>query len=135
MWEKFEYKIKKKPWFGYGAGAGEDFTRKITGNRLAYPHNDWYLSLYDYGIFGTTIFALTILLSMIHLYRRSLFTQGNTRCLLITGASSFLPFLLFMFTDNIMVYASFFGNLQFTIIGIAYSAYNTYWNDYEFFKE
>ncbi len=134
MWERFAYKIKQRPWLGYGGGAGQDYTHKITGNRLEYPHNDWYLSLYDYGILGTAIFAFTMLLSVIHLHRRSLFTQGYTKCLLITGASSFIPFMLFMFTDNIMVYASYFGNLQFTIIGVAYGAYNSYWSDYEFYQ-
>jgi hypothetical protein len=28
-----------------------------------------------------------------------------------------------MFTDNVMVYASFLGNLQFTMIGLAYGVY------------
>jgi hypothetical protein len=28
-----------------------------------------------------------------------------------------------MFSDNIILYAAFFGNLQFTIMGIAYAAY------------
>jgi hypothetical protein len=27
-----------------------------------------------------------------------------------------------MFTDNIMVYSSYYGNLQFTILGLAYAA-------------
>lgn len=135
MWKQFEYKIRENPWFGYGVGAGEEFAARITGHPATYPHNDWYLSLYDYGVLGTSIFAVTILLSVIHLYRRSFFTQGNTKCLLLTGASSFIPFVLFMFTDNIMVYASFFGNLQFTIIGIAYGAYNSYFDDYEFHQQ
>ena len=125
MWEQFKYKIKEKPWFGYGAGAGEVFASKITGLPSTYPHNDWYLSLYDYGIFGTSIFAITILIFSISLYRYSLFSSGLTKCLFLTGASSFVPFVLFMFTDNIMVYAAFFGNLQFTIIGVAYGAYQS----------
>lgn len=123
MWEQFEYKIKEKPWFGYGVGSGEVFAAQITGLSFTYPHNDWYLSLYDYGIFGTSIFAMTILIFAIHLYRYSRFSLGLTKCLFLTGASSFVPFVLFMFTDNIMVYASFFGNLQFTIIGVAYGSF------------
>jgi O-antigen ligase len=123
MWEAFADEIKKRPWFGYGIGAGEEFTRKITFGIMRYPHNDWYLSLYDFGIIGTAIFTLTILVFSIKLYRRSRSSTVTAKCLFIAGASSFIPFALFMFTDNIMVYASFFGNLQFTMIGIAYGAY------------
>ena len=135
MWEEFKYKIKEKPLFGYGVGAGEEFAARITGHPATYPHNDWYLSLYDYGFLGTSIFAVTIILATMHLYRRSLFTQGITKCFLITGAASFIPFVLFMYTDNIMVYASFFGNLQFTIIGIAYGSYNSYIENAEYLHD
>jgi hypothetical protein len=30
-----------------------------------------------------------------------------------------------MFTDNIILYAAFFGNLQFTILGLVYAAQKT----------
>ena len=123
MWAQFDYEIRKEPWFGHDTGAGEEFTRQITHGIAGYPHNDWYLSLYDFGIIGTVIFSMTIIVFAIHSYRRSLFSTGTARCLFIAGASSFIPFALFMFTDNIMVYASFFGNLQFTMIGLAYGAY------------
>jgi len=135
MWEQFEYKIKENPWFGYGAGGGEEFAARITGLPSSYPHNDWYLSLYDYGILGTSIFAITIFIFTIILYRYSLYAEGFVKLLFLTGASSFVPFVLFMFTDNIMVYASFFGNLQFTIIGIAYGAYNAHLENNDFYQE
>jgi hypothetical protein len=123
MWEQFDDEIRNEPWLGHGTGAGEEFTRQITHGISGYPHNDWYLSLYDFGIIGTVIFAMTIIIFSINLYKRSQFSTGTAKCLFITGASSFIPFALFMFTDNIMVYASFFGNLQFTMIGLAYGAY------------
>lgn len=126
MWEQFSEGIALKPWFGYGTGAGEDLAAQLTGLPASYPHNDWYLSLYDYGIFGTSVFALTILMFAVHLYMRARSSEGLTKCLFIAGASSYVPFVLFMFTDNIMVYASFFGNLQFAIIGLAYGSYMDY---------
>lgn len=125
IWKNFDEQIKKKPWFGYGAGAGEKFNRKLTNGQLAYPHNDWRLTLYDYGIFGTSIYVLCIVLTMLHAYRRSKKAVGSSRLLFLAGASSFIPFMLIMYTDNIMVYVSFFGNLQLTLLGIAYGAQAT----------
>jgi hypothetical protein len=122
MWKEFDEQIKKKPWFGYGAGAGENFVRKITNNQSGYPHNDWRLTLYDYGRFGTSIYVMCIVLTMLHAYRRSKKAVGSSRLLFLAGASSFIPFMLLMYTDNIMVYVSFFGNLQFTLLGMAYGA-------------
>lgn len=123
MWAQFDYEIRKEPWFGHGTGAGEEFTRQITYGIAGYPHNDWYLSLYDFGITGTLIFAMTIIIFCINLYKRSLFSTDTAKCLFIAGASAFIPFVLFMFTDNIMIYGPFFGILQFTMIGLAYGAY------------
>jgi O-antigen ligase len=126
IWKHFDEQIKKKPWFGYGAGAGEKYTRQLTSGQLAYPHNDWRLTLYDYGIFGTSIYVLCIVFTMIHAYRKSKHLIGKSRLLFLAGASSFIPFMLLMYTDNIMVYVSFFGNLQFTLLGIAYGAQSKY---------
>jgi O-antigen ligase len=122
MWKNFDEQIKKKPWFGYGAGAGEKFVRQITNGVAGYPHNDWRLTLYDYGVFGTSIYVLSIILAMIHAYLRSKKLIGESRLYFLSGVSSFIPFMLLMYTDNIMVYVSFFGNLQFTLLGIAYGA-------------
>lgn len=125
MWKNFDEQIKRKPWFGYGAGSGEKFVRQITNGASGYPHNDWRLTLYDYGIFGTSIYVLCIVFVMFHAYRRSKRSIGESRLLFLAGASSFIPFMLLMYTDNIMVYVSFFGNLQFTLLGIAYGAQST----------
>lgn len=124
MWKKFDEQIKKKLWFGYGAGAGETFVRQITNDQSGYPHNDWRLTLYDYGIFGAGIYVLCILLAIGDAYKRSKLSSDESRLVFLAGASAFIPFMLFMYTDNIMVYDSFFGNLQFTILGIAYGSYS-----------
>ena len=122
MWKNFDEQIKRKPWFGYGTGAGEKFVRQITNDQSGYPHNDWRLTLYDHGIFGTAIYVLCILGMMVHAYRQSKKALDKSRLFFLAGASSFIPFMLLMYTDNIMVYVSFFGNLQFTLLGVAYGA-------------
>lgn len=122
MWEKMDQRIMAKLWFGHGTGAGEDFVRRITQGIAGYPHNDWRLTLYDFGVFGTTLFALTLFLASLHAYRRSLISTGEQRLFYLAGSFLFIPFALIMYTDNIMVYVSFFGNLHFTVLGLAYGA-------------
>jgi O-antigen ligase len=124
MWEHFKLGIGDEPWFGHGVGAGEILARVITFNLSGYPHNDWLLTLYDYGFFGTIIYALSLIVASLHAFRNAAFASKSGRMLFLAGAASFIPFAMLMYTDNIMVYVSFFGNLQFTILGIAYASLN-----------
>jgi O-antigen ligase len=121
MWKQITLRIKQKPLLGHGTGSGETFTNKLTGG-LAYPHNDWLLTLHDHGILGTTVYALCLLMSVWHALRLAKTTSGETRVLFFAGAASFVSLALMMITDNIMVYASYFGNLHFTILGLAYAS-------------
>lgn len=122
MWEQFTPMIMTRPLFGYGAGAGEEFTKHITDGRLVYPHNDWLLTAFDYGFIGSILFGFTLLAASWHAWRRSRLEQGEIKIFFLAGAGAFLPMALMMITDNIMVYASFFGNLHFMILGLAYAA-------------
>ena len=124
IWEHMQTEIDKQPWFGHGANASEPFVVRLTGG-LTHPHNDWLRLLFDYGYFGTAIFGITMMLQVLHLIRKGKQTLGENRILFFAGASSFIAFSLFMFTDNIILYAAFFGNLQFTLLGLAYAAYGT----------
>jgi O-antigen ligase len=125
LWDLMIEEIRIKPVCGYGANASEGFVLSATSGMLTHPHNDWLRLLYDYGVFGTSIFAFCLVAQVIHLLKRAKKTFGESRVLLYAGASSFLPFVVLMFTDNIILYAAFFGNLQFTIIGLVYAAQKT----------
>lgn len=126
MWERMRSEVEKEPWYGHGTGAGESFVRKITKKRSGYPHNDWLLTQYDQGYIGMAIYALCLFLAATHAYKRAYRTKSKAcRLLFLAGASSFVPYVILMYTDNIMVYASFFGNMQFTFLGVAYAAYGT----------
>jgi hypothetical protein len=59
------------------------------------------------------------------LLKRAKQAPPESQILIFAGASSFLPFVLLMFTDNVILYAAFFGNLQFTILGLVYAAQKT----------
>ncbi len=126
LWDLMIEEIKVKPVWGHGANASEDFVFSVTWGMLTHPHNDWLRLLYDYGVAGTSVFAFCLVAQVIHLLRRGKNTFGVSRILLYAGASSFLPFVLLMFTDNIILYGAFFGNLQFTILGLVYAAQKTH---------
>jgi hypothetical protein len=124
MWDLMQPEIKAKPYLGHGANANERFVLKMTGI-LGQPHNDWARLMYDYGYIGAGIFTLCMLMQVLNILKMARISNGETRILYYTGATSFLSFSLFMLSDNILLYASFFGNLQFTILGIAYAAHKT----------
>jgi O-antigen ligase len=122
LWDLMIEEIKAKPLWGHGANASEEFVFSVTWRSLTHPHNDWLRLLYDYGFIGTSVFAFCLIAQVIHLLKGAKNTFGVSRILLYAGASSFLPFVLLMSTDNIILYAAFFGNLQFTIIGLVCAA-------------
>jgi O-antigen ligase len=124
LWDSLFAYAQRSPWFGYGTGQGETFCYKYTP--VGYPHNDWLLTYTDYGAFGVIVFLLCNLWMMLDCWRHARKVRHPTvKLFFYAGASSFIPFMLVMFTDNIMVYASFFGILQYTIIGLAYGSLNT----------
>ena len=125
LWDLMIEEVKLKPVWGHGGNASEDFVLSATWGVLTHPHNDWLRLLYDYGLVGTSIFVICIVMQVVHLLKRAPRAFGESCVLVYAGASSFIPFLLLMFTDNIILYAAFFGNLQFTIIGLVYAAQKT----------
>ncbi len=133
LWELLDQKIKKKPWFGHGANAQEEFIFSIAGF-LGQPHNDWKRLLFDYGYVGTLVFGLCMVMQVFHAWRRGRVTAGETRILFYSAASSFVPLVIFMMTDNIILYAAFFGNLQFTLLGLAYASLRTSMKDAAMFQ-
>lgn len=124
LWEAMGTGIDEKPYLGHGANASEPFVSMLTGG-LTHPHNDWLRLLYDYGYLGATIFALCLIAQVFHTARKAKYATGETKVLFYAGASTFISFALFMFSDNIILYAAFFGNMQFMILGLAYAAHAT----------
>jgi O-antigen ligase len=125
LWDLITEEIKIKPLLGHGPNASEEFVLSNTWGMLTHPHNDWLRLLYDYGFLGVSVFVFCLVAQVIQMLRMAKRFAGASRTLAYAGASSFLPFVIFMFTDNIILYAAFFGNLQFTIIGLIYAAQKT----------
>jgi len=121
IWERTFTRAQEAILTGHGIGAGETLAYQYSN--LAYPHNDWLLTYIDFGVLGVTVFSGCMLLTMWDCLRKARTCRHpETRLLLLAGASAFIPFMLMMMTDNIMVYASFFGNLHFTFLGLAYGS-------------
>lgn len=135
MAEMMTLEIAKEPWMGHGANASEDFVVNLTAGQLTHPHNDWLRLLFDYGIAGTAVFTFTIMAQVLNLIRSGRRSSGNRRIFFYASASSFLSQLLIMFTDNVLLYAAFFGNIQFVIIGLAYAADRRERREAEFTEE
>jgi hypothetical protein len=38
------------------------------------------------------------------------------------GLGAFIPMALFMFSDNVILYAAWFGNLHFALLGLGYAS-------------
>jgi O-antigen ligase len=121
MWDRMVPAIEERPFLGYGANASEPFVSSFTGG-LVHPHNDWLRLAFDYGYLGCVVFGVSLLAQVRHSLVRARKNRGQARILFYAGASSFVSFFLFMFSDNIILYAAFFGNLQFTMLGMAYAA-------------
>jgi len=123
MWDAMLADIVKRPWFGYGPGAEYAWMEKMDYGGLTHPHNDWLRLLYDYGIIGVATFLFCASVQIYHLFRIARGAVSvEVRILAYAGVTSFVALFLFMITDNIINYPNFFGNLQFTIIGLVYAA-------------
>jgi len=129
MWTAMREGIEQRPLLGHGANASESLVSDVTRGNLKHPHNDWLRLLFDYGYLGATVFAFVLLAQTLHTLRHARNATGEARILLLSGASSFVSFALFMLTDNIILYASFFGNLQFALLGLGYAALRTQQED------
>jgi O-antigen ligase len=120
-WELMLEQARTKPWFGHGANANEAFileTFGVTGQ----PHNDWVRLFFDYGYVGAALFAVTLAAQSLHAFAAARRAAGRRRIFLYAGASAFVPFAMIMVTDNVVLYAGFFGNIHFALLGLGYSA-------------
>jgi O-antigen ligase len=107
-------------WLGHGANTTEAISMAISG--VGHPHNDWLRLRYEYGILGMLLFALTLLAQMGHALLRLRRMPSEAAIFLWVGTGAFLPMALFMFSDNVILYAAWFGNLQFAMLGLGYAA-------------
>jgi O-antigen ligase len=119
LWEG----IAQRPVWGHGADASDAVSYETA--EQVHPHNDYLRVLYDYGYVGLVVLLLAIALQVQDLWRRIPRQPVEVQIIGYTAVASFGLFLLFMATDNIIVYPAFFGNLQFTFLGLVYGSART----------
>ncbi len=119
MWEILWRDVKENPWFGNGWNSHRDTLIRL-GIPMYLPHNDWLKLWHDIGILSTFVFLLTMLLQIFFLVRIARWSTGSHQLLAYGAATAFIPYMLIMFTDNVVLYVQFFGNLHFALIGIIY---------------
>jgi O-antigen ligase len=108
-------------WFGHGANTTEAISLAIS--RVTHPHNDWLRIRYEYGMLGLLLFILTLLAQISHALRRlRRMRSSGASIFFYVGVGGFIPMTLFMFSDNVILYAAWFGNLQFALLGLGYAA-------------
>jgi len=113
--------VEQEPIWGNGFNSYRNvFTE--TGFERALPHNDWLKLLHDIGIVGTGIYLVTMLLQIFFLVRIARWSGGARQMLAYGAATAFIPYMLIMLTDNVILYVQFFGNLHFALIGLVYGA-------------
>jgi len=113
--------VEQEPVWGNGFNSYRSvFTE--TGLERALPHNDWLKLWHDFGAMGMGLYALTMLLQIFFLTRIARRSTGAHRMLAYGAATAFVPYMLIMFTDNVVLYVQFFGNLHFALIGMVYGA-------------
>ena len=111
LWEG----VSEHLWFGHGANASEPVVQALAN--LSHPHNDYLRILYEFGVAGLISYLVGTFATIIALLRLVSHSPQH-RWWKYAVASSFVPYLLTMFTDNVITYASYFGNLQFALIGL-----------------
>lgn len=122
LWDIVQEDTRRKPFWGHGPYTCAPLLARH-GIVIKHPHNDWLRLLHDYGQFGTTVFAMCILIQILHLlvYAARIDTVG--RVLFHGAVTAFFPYMLIMITDNVILYVLFYGNLHFMLIGLAYGHY------------
>jgi O-antigen ligase len=113
--------IRENPWTGNGGNATYTML-KNAGNRMDQPHNDWLRITYNYGFLGLALYLGAVLMQLWHAWRSARHAPPLIQVLFYSAASAFIPYAAIMYTDNVLVYAQFFGNLHFLMLGLAYGS-------------
>ncbi|MFZ2406834.1 MAG: O-antigen ligase family protein [Methylobacter sp.] len=121
MWDILLLGVQEEPFFGNGWNTHREALLR-SGFQMYAPHNDWLKLWHDIGAIGIGLYALTMLLQIFFLVRIASSSTGPHQMLAYGAATAFIPYMLIMFTDNVVLYVQFFGNLHFALIGIVYGA-------------
>jgi O-antigen ligase len=119
LWSETWHQFEQSPWTGHGAGSSQEFLTALGGAR--HPHNDYLRLLHDFGIAGTALWTLGIVLIGTALYRdwRWRDARGDPRARMqLWALLSIGALLATMITANPLVYMHIQSTLG-LIVGVA----------------
>ncbi len=84
-------------------------------------HNDYLAVRYNYGYAGLAFLLFGFVMQAWFIFRKRHFlTDEPSYRLYAIVLTLFIPFLLLMYSDNVLKYSIFFGNYHFAMIGMLY---------------
>ena len=116
--------IEQNPVWGNGPRADASVLGAVMGKDVGEAHNDYMSVRYNYGLVGLTFLLFGFAASFVNIFRLSKKVEEPMFELLVLSLLTlFIPFMLFMYSDNILKYSIWFPNYFFALIGIIYSMY------------
>jgi len=116
--------LRQSPVFGNGPRSELKVLGQVTGTGHGEAHNDYLAVRYSYGYVGLTLLLIGFMGSFVSLYILYM-RQKDPYKILVIGSTLvlFYAFLMFMYTDNIMKYTTFFPILFFCLIGMSFASF------------
>lgn len=116
--------IEEKPIWGNGPRADASVLGAVMGKEVGEAHNDYLSVRYNYGLIGLAL----LLFGFAGIFFKTLCISQKLddplfQLLVLSLLTLFIPFLLFMYSDNILKYTIWFPNYFFALMGIVYSMY------------
>jgi O-antigen ligase len=122
LWSALEFGMADSPLFGHGGNADRTYLLE-RGFSNYLPHNDWLRIRFNYGLVGVYLYAGTMLAQVLHALRKLKFA-GSPPLTALTAAAltCFVPYVVVMYTDNVLIYCQYFTVPMMLLLGAAYSA-------------
>lgn len=116
--------IKKSPILGNGPRSDLKLLNKLNF-QISEVHSDYLSVRYNYGLVGLVVLLITFAVQFLHLYFSSKkYKIVIFKIVIYSALTLFIPLLGFMYSDNVLKYAIYFGNFHFALMGISYAILN-----------
>lgn len=110
------------PVWGNGSRSDNEVLKIVSGQNAGESHNDYLSVRYNYGYVGLACLLFGFGTTFLLLYGGIRATDKAIVGLLATSTLTlFIPFWMFMYSDNILKYTIYFPNIFFAMVGIVFS--------------
>ena len=121
LWQITTVNAIKRPWLGAGSRADLRLLAEYHF-KVKELHNDYLTVFYDYGAIGIICLLLGFTGQFWLLYKKkAAITDAFTALFYYAALTIFISWIGFMYSDNALKYAVFYGNFHFCMIGIVYA--------------